>query len=107
MHVKGTHISQASFLCFAQDINLVVENLGRDLKIRKLKRKDEELFKEFETTTGKRYLSMNLVKVTLKISLNDLIEFACRYPQKIFIVSPNVAAERQKQLYKSHLDILD
>ena len=26
---------------------------------------------------------------------------------KIFIVSPNVAAERQKQLYKSHLDILD
>ena len=107
MHVKGTHISQASFLCFAQDINLVVENLGRDLKIKKLKRKDEELFREFETTTGKRYLSMNLVKVTLKISLNDLIEFACRYPQKIFIVSPNVAAERQKQLYKSHLDILD
>ena len=105
MHVKGTHVSQASFLCFAQDINLVVENLGRDLKIKKLTQKDEKLFKEFETNTGKRYLSMNLVKVTLKISLNDLIEFACRYPQKIFIVSPKIAAGRQESLYKSHLEI--
>ena len=50
---------------------------------------------------------MNLVKVTLKISLNDLIEFACRYPQKIFIVSPKVAAGRQEMLYKSHLEIAD
>lgn len=107
MHVKGTHVSQASFLCFAQDMNIVVENLGKDLKIQKLKRRDEKLFKEFATSTGKRYLSMNLVKVTLKISLNDLIEFACRYPQKIFIVSPKVAAGRQEMLYKSHLEIAD
>lgn len=107
MHVKGTHVSQASFLCFAQDMNIVVENLGKDLKIQKLKRRDEKLFKEFAISTGKRYLSMNLVKVTLKISLNDLIEFACRYPQKIFIVSPKVAAGRQEMLYKSHLEIAD
>ena len=48
---------------------------------------------------------MDLVKVTLKIAPEDLVEFACRYPQQIFIVSPKVAADRQKALYEGHLEI--
>ncbi len=107
MHIRGNRVCQASFLCFAHDIGLVIENLGKDLRIKKLKRRDEEVFREFETANGKRYLSMDLVKVTLKISPEELIEFACRYPQKIFIVSPKAVADRQELLYKAHLEIAE
>ena len=49
----------------------------------------------------------HLVKVTLNVFYDDLLEFACGYPEDVFILSPDIAAEAQKELYKGHLNLLD
>ena len=107
MNLRGNTVRQASFICFRQELDLVVENLGKDLKIKPLKVKDTQDTKELELALGKQYLKLDLVKVSLKIAVEDLVEFACRYPQKIFIVSPADVADRQEQLYRSHLALAE
>lgn len=98
MHSYGFSSKKASFLCYEQDLNIVVENLGTDIRVQKIKPRGSD--KLIDVSAG-------LVKVSLKIDINELIEFACRYPQKIFITSPETAARHQKDLYSSHIKILD
>lgn len=106
MHVTGNRIcQQASFLCSEDIIGLVVDNFGTNLKIKKIKYKDEKIANELDFR--KKYVFSHLVKVTLNVFYDDLLEFACGYPEDVFILSPDIAAEAQKELYKGHLNLLD
>lgn len=98
MHSYGHATQRASFLCYQEDLDLVVETLGTDIKVKKIKPCGSD--KPVDPSVG-------LVKVELKIDLNELIEFACRYPQKIFLTSPQKAVNRQKELYDSHNKIME
>ena len=89
---------KSEFLCYETDLDLVIENLGTDITVKKIKPIE---------CKDKVNPSVGLVKVILNIEPEELIEFACRYPQKIFIVSPETAKHRHKQLLEGALNIYE
>lgn len=105
MDIHGSKPCTATFLCFPEDLRIVAENLGTDFRI--MKTKNPPIVSECDTPEGKRELTIEPVKVLLQISINDLIEFACRYPEKIFITSPRKAVRRQRTLYENHLKLAE
>lgn len=96
MHTAGLKPQRASFLCYERDLELVVENLGTDLTLRKIK--------PYGHPDGLDP-SVGLARVTLTIDPENLIEFAARYPQKIFITEPESARDRLRDLYTGALQI--
>ena len=98
---------RASFLCAPHDLELVFNNLGTNLKVQPAKEIPSPRLVPLETAAGKRYFNLDMVKVTLTISITDLVEFACRYPTKIFILTPKAARGRQEQLYAAHLQVAE
>ena len=93
MHSYAHPSEDASFLCYEQNLDLVVETFGTDIRVQKIKS---------NTTNGDIDPSDGLVKIHLKADINELVEFACRYPQTVFLLSPQKAVDRQKQLYDAH-----
>ena len=98
---------RASFLCAPHDLDLVFDNLGTNLKVQPAKETSSDRFAKFDTAFGKRIFTLDMVKVTLSISISDLVEFACRYPEKIFILTPTAARRRQEQLYTTHMQVAE
>ena len=95
MHSWGKPSEHASFLCYEGDINTVVEILGRDIRIERVRAKDDKAG-DIDVTAG-------LMRVRLKIDMTELLELALRYPQTIFVESPKRVAEYQRQIYSAHL----
>ena len=96
MHSWGKPTERASFLCYKYFLGTVIENLGTDLRA--------ELVPNQEKTNIK---GRELVRVTLKINLHELVTFACSHPEAVFLESPAKAAYLQSEKYKTHLQTLE
>ena len=88
------------FLCYAKDLDLVIENLGTNIKITTFDHGGEE-------ETEKPVFPEGMVEITAILDIENAVEFVCRYPQKVFIVSPGKVSKRVNKLYSGALKMTE
>jgi len=85
------------FWCYKQNLNLLIDAVGKNIKVRPV------MHKASDGGSLDRY--EGLCEVTVKMEVNNAIELACRYPNELFLRSPESAKQRVKTLFESAVRI--
>lgn len=98
MATGANYPQEVVFGCNEDFLDKLIDSFGTDFTVNRLTEERDPSARGPRIRYLQPDLQKGLITVTLNISLHDAIEFACRYPGEVVLLSPQKAQDRIKEL---------